>query len=341
MNALGVPTTRALCAVTTGEEVHRQLGPEPGGIFTRVAQSHLRVGTFQYFAFREDIEAIEILLNYTIERHYPELLTLPSNRKRALHLLQSLATKQSDLIAQWSSLGFIHGVMNTDNFSMAGITIDYGPCAFMEEFHFDKVFSSIDTGGRYAYFNQVPIAKWNLLRLADCLLPLIDGNSERAIALVEEALLPTFEAFEEKRSTAIAKKLGLGGNEREDHSLATLFLKYLEKHALDFTQSFRSLPSLFHGEYNHFVMCSDLREFVDRWQDRGPKIETLNSINPIFIPRNHQVEAAIQLAYNRDKTHFLKLLEAVTNPFDESEELWELSLPAKAGERIEETFCGT
>ena len=206
MNTLGVPTTRALCAVTTGEEVLRQDGPEPGGIFTRVAESHIRVGTFQYFAFQGDQESIKTLLDYTIKRHYPQLGNLENDSDKSIELLKALTKKQSDLVAKWSSLGFIHGVMNTDNFSLAGITIDYGPCAFMDEFKYEKVFSSIDRNGRYSFFNQVPIAKWNILRLAECFLPLIHENKDKSIEIIEENLLPLFDQFEEKRFKALCKK---------------------------------------------------------------------------------------------------------------------------------------
>lgn len=265
MNQLGVPTTRALCAVRTGEKVVRQDGPEPGGIFTRVAESHIRVGTFQYFAFQNDMSSIETLLNYTVTRHYPELKPLPTDRK-AIELLKSLTHKQSDLIASWSSLGFIHGVMNTDNFSVAGITIDYGPCAFMEEFRFQKVFSSIDHQGRYSFFNQVPIAKWNLLRLADCLLPLIHPEQKKAVEWVEKEVLPLLPLFEKKRAQKLARKLGIVDYQSQDEKLVMQFLQYLEDHSLDFHLSFYHLFDLFHGNRSFYKDGRALDEFIKAWK---------------------------------------------------------------------------
>ncbi len=336
MHALGVPTTRALCAVSTGEEVFRQEGPEPGGIFTRVASSHLRVGTFQYFMFQKDLQSLKILLDYTLKRHYPDLLE-GDYKEKSLELLRVLVHKQSDLITKWSSLGFIHGVMNTDNFSVTGITIDYGPCAFMDEFRFQKVFSSIDERGRYAFFNQVPIAKWNVLRLADCLLPLIDEDQEKAIKKVEETLTPTFSLFDEKRMKAFSKKLGL---ENEDE-LVLNFLTYLEKESLDFTLAFRNLENLFNGDDSFYPKTTQFKEFLKLWKSKSPNLKNHSNLNPLFIPRNHQVQKAIDFAYAGDYSYFKKINEVLQNPFEEQEGNEDFALPPTEEQKVRKTFCGT
>lgn len=341
MNRLGIPTTRALCALRSGEEVYRQFGEEPGGIFTRVAPSHIRVGTFQYFAFKNDIDSITKLLNYTLERHYPEHLNLSSMAERAMALLKSFAQRQGELIAKWSGVGFIHGVMNTDNCALGGFTIDYGPCAFLDEFKFYKVFSSIDERGRYSFFNQVPIIQWNVLRLADTLLPLIDANESQAIKKVEQELIPLLENFTELRTREFARKLGIKEFVQEDTLIVTEFLEYLEKESLDFTLSFRNLPSL-HNDTNIFYpKTKELDSFVTKWKQRVQSVEHLDSINPIYIPRNHLVQKAIELSYQGDMSFCKKLLTVLDSPFQEREEYKEFTLPPLQQERVERTFCGT
>ena len=340
MHQLGVPTTRALCAVKTGESVLRQDGPEPGGIFTRVASSHLRVGTFQYFSFQNDIHSIEMLLDYTVQRHYSELNSLPKNQK-ALALLKALTHRQADLIALWSSLGFIHGVMNTDNFSLAGITIDYGPCAFMEEFRFQKVFSSIDHQGRYSFFNQVPIAQWNILRLAECLLPLIHSEPPKAIKSIEQEILPLFPSFEEKRSKKMAEKLGVTNYQDEDSNLVTQFLQYLEDESLDFTLAFRHLPELFHGNDSFYPSTPKFEKFLQLWRQRVDHVDHLQSINPIYIPRNHLIQKAIEGSYSGDDGDFHRLNKVLSRPFEQQTNAEKFSTPAQPHERIHQTFCGT
>lgn len=331
LHALGVPTTRALCAVTTGEEVERQNGLEPGGIFTRVAKSHIRVGTFQYFMFQKDLEALEILLNYTIERHYPEISG--SIKEKALALITKLCEVQSDLLAKWSALGFIHGVMNTDNFSLGGFTIDLGPCAFMDEFSFNKVFSSIDRNGRYAFFNQTEIAKWNIVRFAECLLPLINPEPEKAIPEVQELLTANFGQFDRKRIVAFGRKLGIRDYQDSDESIIMDFLRYLEAESLDFTWSFRNFPNL--------PQTPLLEHVLHRLKDRGADSNDLDSVNPLIIPRNHQVEKAIREAYSGDYSHFHRMLEAIRNPYVDREEYREFATPPKPQERVFQTFCGT
>ena len=332
MHALGVPSTRALAAVSTGETVHRQFGPEPGGIFTRVASSHIRVGTFQYFAFKQDNESLQTLLDYTTKRHYPELTDHPQN---ALELLKEFTKKQAELIAKWMGLGFIHGVMNTDNFSLAGITIDYGPCAFMDEFKADKVFSSIDQNGRYAYSNQIQIAKWNILRLADCLLPLIHEEQDKAVAQVEESLFPLFSLFEQRHDEIFAAKLGV---EAQETSLIQDFLNYIEEENLDFTLSFRNLTQLAQGDKSFYNDSPALQSFLNRW---NPDISKLDQINPIYIPRNHMVQRAIDRAYENDFSFFEKLLQIITNPFTQQADAEEFTLPPTREERVYKTYCGT
>lgn len=340
MHQLGVPTTRALAAVRTGEKVFRQDGPEPGGIFTRVAESHIRVGTFQYFAWQNEVDSVEHLLSYTVDRHYPRLKDLPKDKK-ALELLKEFTHRQSDLVAAWSALGFIHGVMNTDNFSLAGITIDYGPCAFMEEFRLEKVFSSIDHHGRYSFFNQVPVAQWNILRLADCLLPLIHSEQDKAVEQVELELFPLFPSFERKRAEKIAGKLGITEYQDEDEKLVMQFLQYLEDHSLDFTLAFYNLPDLFNGDDSYYPSSKQLESFLARWKDRVQNVEDLRKTNPLYIPRNHLVQKAIEKSYEGDDSYFHRLNEVLTRPFESQEDAEEFASPAKPSERVYQTFCGT
>ena len=341
MYHLGVPTTRALAAVRTGEEVARQFGHEPGGIFTRVASSHLRVGHFQYFMFLEDIEGIETLLDYTLKRHYPELNEIKDRSQQVIGFLKALAKKQSKLVSKWTALGFIHGVMNTDNCSVAGITIDYGPCAFMEAFQLHKTFSSIDHNGRYSYWNQVPIAQWNLLRLADTLLPLVNENNEKAVATVSEEIEPIFKEFEKDRLDALASKLGLQDITLESTDVIERFMKYLETEKLDFTLGFRNLPQLYNGDYSFYPESPLLKIFVDEWKKLNPNIESLNEINPLFIPRNHLVQRAIDQSYEGKDELFHELNEVFKKPFKEQASYSEYTNPASVDEAVKETFCGT
>lgn len=343
MHFLNVPTTRALCAVTTGEEVFRQFGPEPGGILTRVAKSHIRVGTFQYFAFQGDIENIKVILDYSIKRHYPEISIKESYSKKVLDFLKALVVKQGDLISKWMSLGFIHGVMNTDNFSIAGITIDYGPCAFMDVFKNDKVFSSIDQNGRYAYSNQISIAKWNILRLAECLLPLLSSNENEAIKIIETELIPEFDYFDKAHNERMAKKLGLNYYLESDAEIINLFLNYLEKEKLDFTLSFRNLPLLFNDQTNFYPQSQLLERFKILWKSRvkSDSINNLNNLNPLYIPRNHKIQEVIDKAYEGNFELFHKMNKILKNPFNENSEARAWEQPPTPNEVVKETFCGT
>lgn len=339
MAALGVPTTRALAAVRTGEQVVRQFGLEPGGVFTRVAPTHVRVGTFQYFAFQHDLEAIEILLKYVIERFYPELENL-SVSDQCLGLLQALTYKQAELIAHWKSLGFIHGVMNTDNFSVIGITIDYGPCAFMDQFSYDKVFSSIDHGGRYSYTNQTAIAKWNLFRLADCFVPLVHDDETQSMQLLSAALKEKMEMFDTAEQRAMTAKLGLSAGD-EQNELVHLFLAYCEKEQLDFTLAFRNLPELYHNQTDFFPQTTALSAFIEQWKSHKPDVEKLHTVNPLIIPRNHQVERVIQSCYQGNDEPFFQMLEAGKKPFENNEAFAEFAIPPQENKIVRRTYCGT
>lgn len=340
MYALGIPTTRSLSVVTTGETVFRQDGPEPGAILTRVAESHLRVGTFQYFANLGDQEALEILTDYAIRRHYQEIQS-DSLPNRYLEFLKAFAERQIELIAKWYAAGFIHGVMNTDNCSIAGITIDYGPCAFLDEFRNQKVFSSIDTHGRYAYGNQMAIAEWNILRLAECLLPIIDCKPDTASTMVKETLEDTLSSFPRRIFQVFARKLGFAGLNDGINALIIQFLRYLETNSLDYTVSFSNLDSLYSGETRLYSMNAELTDFLKRWKALGPDLSLLNSSNPKLIPRNHQIQQVIDHANQRDYAPLKEMWEALKSPFDVSEKHTHMTLPPKPNERVYQTFCGT
>lgn len=358
MHRLGVPTTRALAAVTTGERVFRRV-PEPGAVLTRVASSHLRVGTFQYFAARDDGEAVRILADLAIERHYPHLLSLEEG-ERYLALLEAVAGRQAALVAKWMGLGFIHGVMNTDNCAISGETIDYGPCAFMEAYSPTTVFSSIDEQGRYAYRNQPWLAQWNLARLAETLLPLIDADQERAIERAT-AVLEAFEPRYEAEWLAVFRaKLGLVQEEEGDRELAEALLEAMEAGGADFTLAFRRLseaveeaeaveeeaPALF----ELFEYDSALRDWLPRWRERlaregvGSEViaARMNAVNPLYIPRNHQVERMIAAAAEQDDFGpFEALREVLAEPFTEQPGREAYAEPAPATEKVFRTFCGT
>jgi len=340
MHALGVPTTRSLCMVATGEEVFRHDGRQPGGILTRVAESHLRVGTFQYFSYRRDQEALEILTEYTIRRHYPEI-SGDDLSDRCLELLRSFAERQGDLVARWYGLGFVHGVMNTDNCSMAGITIDYGPCAFLDEFSYQKVFSSIDEGGRYSYGHQMPIVEWNILRLADCLLPLIADDQKVASNRVSDVLREVFADFPRRLSRVFVRKLGLKDFQDGDENLVNEFLSYLQASSLDFTLSFSSLDALYAGENQFYPKNLKLNDFLEKWKDRGPDLSFMSTLNPMLIPRNHQIQKVIDRAYQGDYLPLKMMWNALKTPFSVSDEHRKWVDPPEPHERVYQTFCGT
>ncbi|WP_163558190.1 protein adenylyltransferase SelO [Halomonas sp. NO4] len=356
MHALGVPTTRALAAVTTGERVFRTL-PEPGAILTRVAASHLRVGTFQYFAARGDEEAIRTLADHAIERHFPHLLESElagrEEGERYLALLEAVAERQAALAAQWMGLGFIHGVMNTDNCSIAGETLDYGPCAFMEGYDPQTVFSSIDEGGRYAYRNQPWITQWNLARFAETLLPLIDRDQERAIERAT-AVIKAYEGqYEAAWLAVMRRKLGLVREEEGDRELVEALLETMHTARADFTQSFRYLAQAV-GEDAPALLTlfpdeEGIREWLVRWRRRLASEDVaaseiaarLEAANPLYIPRNHQVQAAITAAEEDDFGPFETLREVLAAPFTEQPGREAYTRPAAPKERVLRTFCGT
>ncbi|MBT4762364.1 MAG: YdiU family protein [Bdellovibrionaceae bacterium] len=341
MYHLGVPTTRALAAVGTGEMVYRER-PLPGGIFTRVASSHIRIGSFEYFAASGDITAVKALADYAIHRHYPEI---EGEENVYLHFIESVANAQALLVAKWMSFGFIHGVMNTDNMSISGETLDYGPCAFMDNFSFDKVFSSIDTMGRYAYNNQISIAKWNLFRLAESLLPLIHTDLNKAMEVTEKSISGYVHIYEQKWLEQMKPKLGLMSDHENDKDLIQQWLQYLQNEDLDFTLSFRKLS----GGIESFKPTTAFKEFYLPWQQRldmqsATSIEVkscMNRTNPIYIARNHQVERAIQAAYKGDFSVFKKMNRIFRNPYELQDNCEEYALAPMESERITATFCGT
>jgi uncharacterized protein YdiU (UPF0061 family) len=333
--------------------------PEPGAVLTRVASSHLRVGTFQYFAARGEHEAVRTLADLAIERHYPQLQDLEEGERYAA-LLEAVAERQAALVAKWMGLGFIHGVMNTDNCSIAGETIDYGPCAFMEAYSPTMVFSSIDEQGRYAYRNQPWIAQWNLARLAETLIPLIDAGQQRAIERAT-ALVEAFERRYEAEWLAVFRaKLGLVQEEEGDRELAETLLEAMEAGGADFTLAFRRLSeAVDEGEAVEgdapallalFENDRALREWLPRWRERlsregvGREViaARMNAVNPLYIPRNHQVERVIAAAAeHEDFAPFEALREVLAEPFTEQPGREEYARPAPPAERVFRTFCGT
>ncbi len=340
MHALGIPTTRTLAVLGTGKKVIRE-NEHPGAIQVRIAKSHVRVGTFEYFASRGNTAAIKILADEMLERLFPQL-TIEANVYLAL--FEAVMEKQIQLVCRWLQVGFIHGVMNTDNTLISGETIDYGPCAFMEEYDPLKVFSSIDHQGRYAYARQPQIIKWNLTVLGQCLLPLFSESQDEATQILQRTLANFEDQFDAKWLSGMGRKLGLEEAKSSDAVLIQDFLSLLQKYEMDFTLGFRNLSEqIEHKE-------KDLKEWSIRWKSRiGENKKTLqqtlndlNFTNPLFIPRNHLVEAAIKAA--AQKNNFApveRLLAAFKNPFQNSTDFVDLQLPAKPEERVQATFCGT
>jgi serine/tyrosine/threonine adenylyltransferase len=352
MHALGIPTTRALAAVATGEPVYRDRRL-PGAVLTRVAASHVRVGTFQFFAVRGDLEKLRRLADYVINRHDPDLVARPD---RYLAFLRAVIARQASLIARWMHFGFIHGVMNTDNMAISGETIDYGPCAFMETYGPDTVFSSIDHGGRYAYGRQPQIALWNLARLAETLLPLIDPDDpERAIAPASEALNEYQALYDAAWLAGMRTKLGLATIDDGDKTLADDWLMLLESHRVDFTLAFRRLSEAAAGETQSLESLFENKEALTAWlarwrvrlaHENRPATQTAESMrrtNPLYIPRNERVEEALAAATDQaDLEPFERLLEAITLPFEERPGLDRYAEPAAPQyTRCYKTFCGT
>jgi serine/tyrosine/threonine adenylyltransferase len=344
MAALGVPTTRTLAAVTTGEPVRRE-AMLPGAVLTRVATSHLRVGTFQYFAARGDQEGVRLLADYAINRHYPEAAEA-ENPYRAL--LDGVIKRQAHLVAQWLLIGFIHGVMNTDNCSIAGETIDYGPCAFMDGYDPSAVFSSIDHQGRYAYGNQPRIALWNLSRLAECLLPLLNDSEEVA----QDALSAFAPCFEAAYFSGLRRKIGLTTEQEDDNDLAQSLLRLMATDRADFTLTFRRLCDAVDGPSGDAAICELFEDtggyeaWAKRWRVRLAGEAAPGAImrlaNPAFIPRNHLVEAALAAAVSdSDFQPFEDLLAVLARPYEDNAALAHYTTPPREEERVLQTFCGT
>ncbi len=355
MAALGVPTTRALAAVCTGEKLVRE-SLLPGAVFTRVAASHLRVGTFQYFAARGDFEGTQTLADYSIARHYPEAER--SNRPYR-SLLDGVIARHAQLVAQWMLLGFIHGVMNTDNTSISGETIDYGPCAFMEAYEANKVFSSIDREGRYAYSNQPHAALWNLTRLAETLLPLLvqeEGSGEAGLISAKESLAAFQPQFEAARNAGVRRKLGLFIEHEGDAALAEDLLKRMEANEADFTLTFRRLcdaAARSQGDGKVRALFADPSAYdlwAVGWRHRlaqetisgEERAALMRSVNPALIPRNHVVETALESAVERqDFGPFEELLDIVSRPYEDQPGTQYYATPARPDQCVTQTFCGT
>jgi uncharacterized protein YdiU (UPF0061 family) len=347
MAALGVPTTRSLAAVMTGEAVMRETAL-PGAVLTRVASSHVRVGTFQFFAARGDVEALRLLADHVIARHYPDARG-EAEPYRAL--FDRVVARQAELIAKWMLVGFIHGVMNTDNCSIAGETIDYGPCAFMDAYNPETVFSSIDHGGRYAYGHQPRIANWNLARFGETLLPLLADNTDAALAIANESLGAFQQHYAQALIGGMRRKLGLFAEEEGDGALAQDLLNAMADGEADFTLTFRRLdPELDAGVLALFNNPDAYDAWAARWrerlahepQDAATRRAMMRSANPAYIPRNHRVEAALAAAVEReDFAPFEELLKVLARPFEDRPEFAAYAEPPPADQRVCQTFCGT
>ena len=345
MHALGIPTTRGLAVVANGEPVFRD-GPEPGAVFTRVADSHLRVGTFQYAAGRRDGELLSTLVDYTLARHYPDRRDADNP---ALALLEAVQDRQVALVTHWMRVGFIHGVMNTDNVALSGETIDYGPCAFMDAYHPSTVFSSIDQRGRYAYGNQPVIAQWNLARFAETLVPLIDDDPDRAVATAEALIKSFSDRYDRAWRAMMQDKLGLTGGQDGDDALIRDLLDWMQQQRADHTNTFRALigGQIPDGDLYHQDTFLDWHQ---RWRARlatNPEPEsaawdTMRRANPALIPRNHQVEAALNAAIDHDDLAPTRaLLDALADPYADRPDNDPYTLPPTEEERVLRTFCGT
>ena len=344
MHALGIPTTRSLAVVTTGEKVYRET-ELPGAILTRIAGSHIRVGTFEFTSLQEDKQVTQALLDYLIDRHFPEI---KEKENQPFALLEAVIHQQAELITHWMRVGFIHGVMNTDNMALSGETIDYGPCAFMDTFAPDTVFSSIDHKGRYAYANQPYIAQWNLARLAESLLPLMDGKKEEIIASAEDLLNSFEQIYKSKWLSMMGSKLGFAETGQEDEKLITELLDWMHKNSADFTNTFLNLCK--EEIPNGALYASEsFQSWHARWQNRLRKeeqgLETsfalMRSVNPAVIPRNHKVEEALQAGEEGNFKPFHDLLNAVEKPYVDGDHLLSYQAPPEPGEKVLQTFCGT
>ncbi|MCP1199867.1 YdiU family protein [Notoacmeibacter sp. MSK16QG-6] len=354
MAKLGVATTRALAAVSTGGDVIRET-VLPGAVLTRVARSHIRVGTFQYFSARRDVEGLKALAYHVIERHYPQARQAENPY---LALLENVIDAQVDLVSHWQSIGFIHGVMNTDNMTLSGETIDYGPCAFMDDYHPETVFSSIDRGGRYAYSNQPPVAQWNLAILASALLPILNDDKDLAVADAQaliDSVSPRFDAAIVER---FRRKIGLDDERAEDDSaLIADLLSRMAANMVDFTNLFRALGKLPDEGGPHtdapardlFVDPTAFDQWAESWRRRlgrqgraeADRKSAMDAVNPAFIPRNHRVEAMIAAALNNDLEPMQELMDVLSRPYRDQPDKANYADPPTEQEHVTATFCGT
>ena len=344
MHHLGIPTTRSLALITTGQEVRRET-LLPGSILTRIASSHIRVGTFEFAATQKDEGLLKILLDYTIKRHCPEVFDYPN---KAVGLIENMMQKQSDLIVHWMRIGFIHGVMNTDNMTLSGETIDYGPCAFMDNYDPNTFFSSIDRGGRYSYMNQPLIAQWNLARLIEALLPLIDNNVDNAVKVGENLIDKFSDIYKQKWLSMMRSKLGLYGNQPEDQILIKDLLDWMHNNDADFTNTFCNLSD---GKKPtaKIYKISSFQTWYRQWKKRLQKnnkswdtsVAMMKNSNPIIIPRNHQVERVINSATEGDLGCFSDFLEVLKQPYKMDSKSEPYQVPPEPRERVYQTFCGT
>jgi uncharacterized protein YdiU (UPF0061 family) len=350
MHALGVPSTRALAAVTTGEEIVRD-GMKPGAVLARIASSHLRVGTFQFFAARKEWDKVRKLADYAIARHYPELVSADD---KYLSFLSAVVDRQATLVAGWLHMGFVHGVMNTDNMTISGETIDYGPCAFVDAYDSKAVFSSIDRDGRYAFGNQPVIAQWNLTRLAETLLPLIDpDDSDNAVRLATNVINGFIVRYTDIWTKGMRAKIGLTSSEDDDAALINDMFVAMEGQTVDYTLFFRRLADAALGKDSQLLALFDdagnITPWLKSWQDRllrdpqnpDERAKAMNMVNPIYIPRNHRVEEALKAAEADDMTPFTKLLQVLSAPFTKRNGLDDYESPAPDGLAPYQTFCGT
>ena len=343
MHALNIPTSRSLAVVKTGENVIRETSL-PGAILTRVASSHIRVGTFQYVAMRNDIKTLKKLLNYTIERHYPEL---KNSINPALSLLKAVIEKQIELVVNWMRVGFIHGVMNTDNMTISGETIDYGPCAFMDNYDPKTVFSSIDYHGRYAYGNQPDIINWNLLRFAETLIPLINKREDKSVEIIKDTFNKFNKVYKESWDSMMRKKLGLFGKKKQDENLVNQLLSWMSQNNADYTNTFCYLMKEDFVKDKPF-QNSAFKKWNKEWRNRikqnkkpdNLSLNLMRSTNPLVIPRNHKVEESLDAANNNDLVPFHNLLQVLKKPYERLEKKeYQLTPPPNTKEY--KTFCGT
>lgn len=350
MHALGIPTTRALAAVLTGEPVVRET-LLPGAVLTRVAASHIRIGTFQFFAVRGDADGLRMLADHVIARHYPEISTDDDNRYLAL--LNAVSARQAELVARWLSVGFIHGVMNTDNMAVSGETIDFGPCAFLDEYDPRKVFSSIDQRGRYAYANQPGIAQWNLARFAEALLPLFSAREDESIEAANAALVDFGRVFQSHWIDLFRRKIGIAGEVEGDVELVNGLLSLMHEGEADFTLTFRALGKVAGGADDEVLLAQfkerwGVADWLERWRKRhggqrtpAERQASMDAVNPAVIPRNHRIEEVIVAGIAGDFEPFEQMHAALQRPYAEDPARADYALPPMPAEKVMRTFCGT